>query len=269
MKNKSFTLIELLVVIVIIGILAGVIIVSVNSSIGRANIAKGQAFSSTTKEKLFSNLLSEWSFNNLSQGEGVVLPEDTIIEDEWGNYDGLTKGTLTVRGGSACMKGKCLEFDGSTGYILIPIFNIGNSATVSFWAKSSSYSGRMPFSFNGDNYTYGPDLYFSGDLINWNTGNGIGNSFSNSSYPNNNWHYFVVVNNEGGGAELYIDGTKIGTALYKSVKTTANTFFIGKFDGAGYYFRGLIDEFIIYDFPLTSREIKNNYNLNPVAKNYF
>ena len=41
MKTKSFTLIELLVVIVIIGILAGVIIVSTSSSISKANFAKG------------------------------------------------------------------------------------------------------------------------------------------------------------------------------------------------------------------------------------
>ncbi|MGI6341031.1 MAG: type II secretion system protein [Minisyncoccales bacterium] len=39
-KNKSFTLIELLVVIVIIGILAGVIMISTSSSIQKANIAK-------------------------------------------------------------------------------------------------------------------------------------------------------------------------------------------------------------------------------------
>jgi len=50
MSNKSFTLIELLVVIVIIGILAGVIIVSVSSSINKANFAKAQSFSNTVQK---------------------------------------------------------------------------------------------------------------------------------------------------------------------------------------------------------------------------
>ena len=41
-NNKSFTLIELLVVIVIIGILAGVIMISTSSSIDKANFAKAK-----------------------------------------------------------------------------------------------------------------------------------------------------------------------------------------------------------------------------------
>ena len=43
-KQKSFTLIELLVVIVIIGILAGVIMISTSSSIDKANFAKAKLF---------------------------------------------------------------------------------------------------------------------------------------------------------------------------------------------------------------------------------
>ena len=49
MKNKSFTLIELLVVIVIIGILAGVIMISTSSSIDKANIAKLKIFEESIK----------------------------------------------------------------------------------------------------------------------------------------------------------------------------------------------------------------------------
>jgi len=260
MRNKSFTLIELLVVIVIIGILAGVIIVSTSSSINKANFAKGQAFSSTVRNELLLNLVSEWSFDNLTQSAGTVLSADTSIEDEWGNYNGLSKGTLTVKDGSDCIKGKCLSFDGSTGYVLIPTFNIGNSATVSFWAKSNAYIGRMTFSFNSDDYTAGPDFYFisSGPL--WNTGDGGGNPFTNSSIPNSDWHYFVIVNNENSNTQLYIDGTKIGTAAYRSVKTTANTFFIGKYDNSSSYnFNGIIDEFNLFNAPLNTSQVKELY----------
>jgi len=65
-KNKSFTLIELLVVIVIIGILAGVIMISTSSSIDKANFAKAQTFSNTVQEELLLNLVSEWTFDNSS-----------------------------------------------------------------------------------------------------------------------------------------------------------------------------------------------------------
>ncbi|MFA7157144.1 MAG: prepilin-type N-terminal cleavage/methylation domain-containing protein [Bacilli bacterium] len=48
-KQTSFTLIELLVVIVIIGILAGLIMISTSSSINKASIAKAKVFDDSTK----------------------------------------------------------------------------------------------------------------------------------------------------------------------------------------------------------------------------
>ena len=259
MKNKSFTLIELLVVIVIIGILAGVIMISTSSSIDKASFAKAQAFSSVVKEELLLSTLSEWTFDNLSQGAGTTLPADTVIEDEWGNYNGLSKGNAIVMSASGCVKGKCLDF--SSDWIEVPNFSIGNSATVSFWAKSSSYyNGVMPFSFNGDNYSYGPDLYFTGSFINWNTGDSNTNYIVNTGLPDSNWHHFVLVNDEFSGAWLYIDGAKVGrTASYRSVKTTLNNFYIARFDNGGYYFNGLIDEFVIYNTPLSAKQVKNLY----------
>ncbi|HOI59757.1 MAG TPA: prepilin-type N-terminal cleavage/methylation domain-containing protein [Candidatus Pacearchaeota archaeon] len=257
-KNKSFTLIELLVVIVIIGILAGVIMISTSSSIDKANFAKAQTFSNTVQEELLLNLVSEWTFDNLSQNAGVALPLDTIIEDEWGSFDGLSKGDAIVRGGVECIKGKCLDF--SSDWIEIPNFNIGNSATVSFWAKSRSYNNSMSFSFNTDVNVYGPDLFFTGNNICWNTGDSSSNYFTNNGLPNSNWHHFVVANDEFNVAKLYIDGLTVGTAVYKSVKTTAKSFYIAKFNtGSPYYFTGLMDEFIIYDKPLSAKQVKRLY----------
>lgn len=71
----------------------------------------------------------------------------------------------------------------------------------------------------------------------------------------------MLVNDEAVGAKLYIDGVKVGrTALYRSNKTINNSFFIGRYDSsANYYFIGLIDEFIIYDTPLSSEQVKNLY----------
>ena len=79
MKNKSFTLIELLVVIVIIGILAGVIIVSTSSSISKASIAKSKVFSESLRNELILNLKMEFSFDSI---EGSSAPYTT--NDDWG-----------------------------------------------------------------------------------------------------------------------------------------------------------------------------------------
>ena len=64
-KNKSFTLIELLVVIVIIGILAGVIIVSTSSSISKANIAKVKVFENSIQNELGANMVSRWKLDEI------------------------------------------------------------------------------------------------------------------------------------------------------------------------------------------------------------
>lgn len=87
----------------------------------------------------------------------------------------------------------------------------------------------------------------------------VGGPFTNSSIPNSDWHHFVVINDENSNTQLYIDGTKIGTAAYRSIKTTNSTFFIGKYDNNGYHFNGLIDEFNVFDTPLSSSQIKELY----------
>ena len=76
MKNKSFTLIELLVVIVIIGILAGVIMISTSSSIDKANMAKVMTFSESLNNSMLLNLISEWNFDE--------APVGTAVKDDWG-----------------------------------------------------------------------------------------------------------------------------------------------------------------------------------------
>jgi prepilin-type N-terminal cleavage/methylation domain-containing protein len=51
----AFTLIELLVVIAIIGILSGLIVVTMNGVTQKANIAKAQVFSNSLRNALMLN----------------------------------------------------------------------------------------------------------------------------------------------------------------------------------------------------------------------
>ncbi|MGI6340879.1 MAG: type II secretion system protein [Minisyncoccales bacterium] len=78
-KNKSFTLIELLVVIVIIGILAGVIMISTSSSIDKANIAKAKVFEESVMNDLAANMTFRWTFD---EGSGVD------VGDVWNSNNG-------------------------------------------------------------------------------------------------------------------------------------------------------------------------------------
>ena len=135
-NNKSFTLIELLVVIVIIGILAGVIMISTSSSIDKANFAKAQAFSSTIQNELLSNLVSEWTFNEPQEGN--------ITKDSWGNSHGTVVGAQykDSRTGE-CVFGGCYSFDGQDDYIDCgndSSLNIGyNDYAFSLWFKKNTF----------------------------------------------------------------------------------------------------------------------------------
>ena len=106
MKTKSFTLIELLVVIVIIGILAGVIIVPTSSSISKASIAKVKVFENSVQNELGANMVSRWKLDEIS---GVTTP------DAWGTNtgtlgDGVTASTYpTSKSESECVTGKCMS----------------------------------------------------------------------------------------------------------------------------------------------------------------
>jgi len=83
-KQKSFTLIELLVVIVIIGILAGVIMISTSSSIDKANLAKAKGFYNNTKNLPLLNTLSKWSADYVNKNVS-----SWTLDDQVGIKDGV------------------------------------------------------------------------------------------------------------------------------------------------------------------------------------
>jgi prepilin-type N-terminal cleavage/methylation domain-containing protein len=122
--NKGFTLIELLVVIAIIGILSGLIIVSMNSATKQANDARVQAsldqlrtaaqlyainnnnvFSSTTEELALTACTSTAS--TFMTGDAITLCADAA------NYDTATPSIRIKADGTAY----CAAFDLQAGTV--------------------------------------------------------------------------------------------------------------------------------------------------------
>ncbi|HOI59844.1 MAG TPA: prepilin-type N-terminal cleavage/methylation domain-containing protein [Candidatus Pacearchaeota archaeon] len=127
-KQQSFTLIELLVVIVIIGILAGVIMISTSSSIDKANLTRINSFSESIKNRFMINLVGNWK---LDEGSG------TNILDSWNSNNGTLSETAIWQTGTNCISGSCLRFP-ATGMITIPHsnnFSNLNELTVEMWVK--------------------------------------------------------------------------------------------------------------------------------------
>jgi len=282
-KNKSFTLIELLVVIVIIGILAGVIMISTSSSIDKANFAKAQAFSSTVQNELLSNLVSEWTFDEGTNQTINRTATNDDVKDTWGSNNGTVNGNPQIKGGTDCVSGRCLEFDGSGDYIRITyndILNITTKGSIFIWVKGNSQSNRGIFAHYDMAASQrswlmrADDLNFSMYLSN------NGSSYSTRTVIDkkvfdNNWHLIGFTFNAG-ILKMYIDGIMsnytengtLGSSLFKSLSDIT----IGcRLDNNSLNspFTGRVDEGRIYNAALSSSQVKQNYiaGLNSMLAN--
>ena len=266
-KQTSFTLIELLVVIVIIGILAGVIMISTASSVNKANISKLKVFENSIDNNLAANMVSRWK---LDQIIGAAAPYTT--SDAWGSNtgtlgDGITATTYpTLLSESECVTKKCMDFDGLGNYISIPDNNslrIYNEITMEGWINASSisstyYSGLLRketsylIMFNPTK-TVSTYIYLEG--VGW------------RSCPSPNtitygvWHH-IVGTYDGNTIKIFLDGrsnqlTNVGKINLSTANLQIGHGYFG--GGVSYLFDGLIDDVRIYSAALSTSQIKQNY----------
>ncbi|MFA7157484.1 MAG: LamG-like jellyroll fold domain-containing protein [Bacilli bacterium] len=287
MKNKSFTLIELLVVIVIIGILAGVIMISTSSSIDKANIAKSKVFEESVQNNLAVNMVSRWKLDEIDKPTAGKTP------DAWGSNtgtlgDGATATTFpTLKTSNECVSDGCYNFDGGD-YINLgndSSLNITNELTISVWIK--------PNNVNADFLRVVHKADTSGLL----RGYGIAQSSTNGKFvgfyqknystvefnkrtsvilQNGQWYNIVMTWNgveSSAGILMHVNGSECSedtTTTDYGWSATGAGFNIGRRAGsAGYFFNGLIDDVRIYDAALSSSQIKQNYiaGLNSMLAN--
>ena len=260
MKTKSFTLIELLVVIVIIGILAGVIIVSTSSSINKANFAKAQAFSNTVQQELLSNLVSEWTFDN----------ESNHGEDTWGNKDAVIYNASYE---NDCFSKGCLKFSTMDDYAASSlVYNNLHTFTLSAWINPYVLGGGFFKPIVGT--VYGNNgrsmLVLEGYKIKF-------HDYDNGVYSNNNvlklnqWQH-VVATYDNSNIKLYYNGSNAGSGVYTKVDTNYPTI-IGRVLSISIdynrHFEGKIDDVRIYNVALSTSQIKQQYvaGLNSLLAN--
>jgi len=262
-KQTSFTLIELLVVIVIIGILAGVIMISTSSSIDKANFAKAQAFSKTVQNELLLNLVSEWTFD-----EPQI--EDTT-KDTWGNNDGAVYGaTHKTKDLNECIFGGCYNFNGINNYI-----DCGGNLTItpdmdftySVWVKYDSTSWNFVMG-GGGSYTYSLYTNHGGEYKPWfyiSYEGSVSRYFTGKAWDLNKWHYLVVTR-KGDNYAIYQDGSFTKDYTYDTAISLSYLYIGGNDDRKG---SGLLDDVRIYNAALSNSQIKQNYiaGLNSMLAN--
>jgi hypothetical protein len=187
------------------------------------------------------------------------------VGTNWIDLSG-TGNNSTLTNGPTFDSNGWLVFDGVDDYSVGP-GTLGSDCTVELWISSSNYNQKIPISIDGNNYGSGPNVYFTGNIIAWNTGDGGNNAFSNSSYPNAQWHHIVVTNDYNVTAKLYIDGKLIGTANpLDSTTTGTNKFWIARFHGDNNYtIAARIKSARIYNAALTEAQVKQNYFGSPIV----
>lgn len=265
--KTAFTLIELLVVMAIIGILSGLIIIGTNSMLRSANLAKAQVFSSSLRDSLLANLFTEWKFDGPTAVNSAATTNDAV--DTWGSND-ATAISATVKGGSDCVYGKCLLYNGTADYVEISdssSMRMTAGGTVSAWIYPRSSGGSSVARVIDKSTDYGGG---NGYMIYINSNravilciSGCTNS-ADSSLTFNQWQLLTVSFNAL-GRKIYINGidkTASGGGATALPPDVAGSVRIGNKAGAtDRSFDGYIDEMRIFNAVVPSSKIKETYYL--------
>ena len=254
--QKSFTLIELLVVIVIIGILAGVIMISTSSSINKANIAKLKVFNEGMRNSMLLNLVSEWGFDNITDyNTSTKIVGSTVnnIPDSWGTHHGTALNGPLLKEGEDCVYDKCLYFNG-TNHIAINITVDGTEAAISLWVKDPSGSYILRSNANVRTYIYGSGSFLKGDPQ---------VHLGSTSYSKEWTHVVTTWKKENGQlkGKIFVNGLPLSTDFINfSAEQNGTYIAIMSFTTGGEQFGlGTVDDVKYYNAVLSSSQIKQNY----------
>ena len=155
-------------------------------------------------------------------------------------------------------------------YISIPLPNVtgfANTYTFAWWAKTSNYDGnKMFWGFSNGNRL---NLYGTGGVYCWNTGDSANNKFGTTPVAgesDNNWHHFAVTG-DGTTSKLYIDGSfKANATTFRAI--TGTTITINGWDtGNSYNFNGQLSDYRIYATTLSATDIEELYKTSASIDN--
>ena len=157
--------------------------------------------------------------------------------------------------------GKALNFNNSYTYVTTStsILNNSNQFSASAWVKSNNtsqdqtiFSANPPFFLRLSGGKFRIGLYTNSS---W--------TFVNGNIPlNNNIWYHLLLTYDGSTLKSYVNGQLDTNTSKTGVLSSFGTIFVGYpyVAGENYPFNGLIDEVKIYNYALTSDEVKQDYN---------
>ncbi|MCX6760041.1 MAG: prepilin-type N-terminal cleavage/methylation domain-containing protein [Candidatus Nealsonbacteria bacterium] len=258
--KRGFTLIELLVVISIIGLLASLVLVSLNGSREKARLAALFEFSASIKHALYSDVLIDWNFN-----DGCPT---NICSDSSGNGNSLTLSNVTLSDGDSDIgnfgnKKIILNGTSSSGSSTGLVKNIGKTFTIEVWIRPNDFRSAGIISNFGSISTLrlavNPQENVCLSFVSIDTITRIACSPGNTLLTNK-WNH-VVAAWDGVKAIVYVN-SKVGEpnipnpiAIFDNQPAQ---FYVGKWINISYFY-GDIDEVKIYNKSLTEAEINQHY----------
>jgi len=213
--------------------------------------------------------VGHWEFNE-NTGSGAFTTYDTSINSN----NAVADSTMTESDWVPGVYGSALDFDGTDDYVSITNsdeidFDVGLASGFSFsgWmyirSDGSSNQGRFLQKGNarcdtrsetGSTVTIACNLDLTGTNV-FDTSSGV---------SMNEWHHFVYVYNNASNLAFYLDGVEIlgGTGTGDTDPDTGNLY-IG---GGNTFFDGRIDDFKVFDTPLTQTQVNYEYGQGkPIA----
>lgn len=212
MKQKAFTLIELLVVIAVIGLLASIVLVSLQGTRDKARVARGLSFSQSLWHALGAYTVMVHRLEYMIMENPRKIIDSSGYENHFSYHTGdvvLTEGI--IGNGAGVRVGVTLSRSGPNGFE----FSKNDELTIETWFKmteegDSENHGIVIVDGSGGS-AYGlmmdPDFH---PLYNPGGDKGTNNQLvSGFTFQVDKWYHYVMTVKAGGEAEIYVDGKTI------------------------------------------------------------
>ena len=216
--------------------------------------------------------------------ENKFVPKDYIAY--WSFDNDMTDATGNNNGN--CTDTKCpelvmgqvvnaYEFDGSYDFIEVedsPSLDITDAITISAWIKTKTSNGKIvdKIRYTGTTNKAGYRLQLlSSRVLSFGIANVDWASVEDTKIiTDDKWHHAVGVY-DGSEVALYVDGSLVdtNTNLPSTIGTNDLKLKIAVASDSATYFKGRIDEVIIYNRALSSNEIKDIYDIQSEGKTIF
>lgn len=197
MRKKGFTLIELLVVISIIGLLASMVLVSLEVGKEKARLARAIEFAGQVDRVLMSDCLISLNFE---EDLATTLPSDSCGGEVQIYGNGSAEGDTIASDPDGVNNSSAVAFNGKMLTVTPKDKSISKGIAVSTWMKTDKKWYWQLYGFYGSTY-----LWFSNNLYGQQnraivgiitSAGGISTSyygiFMSPDLNNNKWHHILV-----------------------------------------------------------------------------